>query len=495
MGVVKRQGLTNTAIVLLGTLIGAISLLIVQPYCLSKEELGLTRLILSFATVLASVLSFGVSSMTVRYLPKVFEPATHHRGFFGFMLLYVSASVCLGILALLALRQPLAGLYGDSGAIFSENLLFVVLLSVSYSLVLGFNAYSIALMRTVFPTLVNDIGVRLLFIAVIVIHYFGHLDAWWFLLAFTTVYSLQALVMLVYVLLAGDAGMKPDFQHIRHSIGLRSILRYGSILTFTAINSVSLKYLDTIFVGRISLDSVAVYSVAAFVGILIEIPLNALERIANPSISHALARNDMDVVRTVYHDSSRALLFLGGWLFLMVALNVGDLLRLLPEGYEEGVLVTQVIALGALVNMATGVNYPILANSHKYIWGSVFLVILLAATVIGNLVLIPRMGMLGAAVAGCFASVLYNVLKFEFIRRVFGLQPFDRSTVVQVLIVGALLLVGMLVDPPFGAMTNMVLRGVIITLAYAAITIALRTSTDLYHHIPANWRARLPFLR
>ena len=164
----KEQGLANTIVVYAGTAIGALSLLWVQPTFLSKSELGTIRLILAFGTVLSSILSFGISSVTVRYMPRVFNTETKHRGFFGFMLLYVSVSVIIGVALLFLLRDPLAGAYGDEGMVFTDNLKYVVCLAVAYSFVLGFNAYSLALLRSVFPTFLNDILVRILFMGIIV---------------------------------------------------------------------------------------------------------------------------------------------------------------------------------------------------------------------------------------------------------------------------------------------------------------------------------------
>jgi len=220
-----------------------------------------------------------------------------------------------------------------------------------------------------------------------------------------------------------------------------------------------------------------------------------LERVANPSVAHAFARGDMSVVRTVYRDSARALLLFGGWLFLLVAANAKDLFTLLPDDYDQGVIVTQVIALGALINMGTGVNYPILANSHRYIWGSVFLVVLLLLTIAGNIVLIPKLGMLGAAIAGCIASVVYNGLKFEFIRRVFGMQPFDGSTAKLILVIFLVLAIGALLPMPGGAILSISIRSVLITAVYVLLVLGLRTSTGLYTYVPDTWRKRLPFLR
>ncbi len=495
MGIVKRQGLSNTLLVYAGTAIGFLSLVVVQPHFLSKEELGLTRLILAFSSVFSILFSLGISAVTIRYLPKAFHPESRHRGFFGFLLSYTLAGIIAGTLVLHLAKGFILRSYVSGAEVFNEHFNYVLILTIILAFVLGLNAYCIALMRTVITTVLNDIVVRLLLIAIIFVRYSGFFDRESFLLAFCGIYAIQAMVLLLAIHRGDRPGLRPDLNFFRGSIGLRPIFRYGLIITLTALNSVTLKYVDTMFVGTISLELVAVYSVSAFLGLAVEIPLNALERVANPSVAHAFARGDMSVVRTVYRDSARALLLFGGWLFLLVAANAKDLFTLLPDDYDQGVIVTQVIALGALINMGTGVNYPILANSHRYIWGSVFLVVLLLLTIAGNIVLIPKLGMLGAAIAGCIASVVYNGLKFEFIRRVFGMQPFDGSTAKLILVIFLVLAIGALLPMPGGAILSISIRSVLITAVYVLLVLGLRTSTGLYTYVPDTWRKRLPFLR
>lgn len=490
MGVIKKQGTANTAVVFGGTIIGAFSLLLVQPHFLTKEELGLTRLILAFATVLASVLSFGISSVTVRYLPRLFDRTRGHRGFFGFLLIYLSISVTLGLALLFLLREPLNRAYGGDAGLFTENFRFVILLSVSYSFVLGFNAYCMALLRSVFPTFLNDIVVRILFIAAILFHFAGWLDLDGFLLVFCLIYSAQAMALFAYTYLVDRPSLRPDLVHIRREIGIRSIVRYGAVITFTAINSVSLKYLDSIFVGRISVDHVAIYSVAAFIGLIIELPLNALERIANPAIAHALAAKDMEQVRTIYHRSARGLLVLGGWMFILVTTNVRDVLELLPPGFDAGADVAMVIAFGALINMATGINNPILVNSDRYIHGSVFLMVLLGITLLGNWLLIPRLGMLGAAVTTCFANVIYNGLKFGFIRRNFGMQPFDRNTLWITVSIAVMAVGGSLFDTSLHPIANVLLRVTVLSVSFVVLIVRGHFADEILAYAPTWLRRR-----
>jgi O-antigen/teichoic acid export membrane protein len=493
VGIIKKQGLSNTTLIYVGTAIGFVSLVLIQPRFLSKEELGLIRLILAFSSVLSILFSVGISAVTIRYFPRVFDPQSRHRGFFGFLLAYTAAGIMVGSLILYFAKDLIFRFYASGSALFNDRFGYVFLLTTILSFVLGFNAYCIALMRTIITTVLNDIVVRLLLIAIIFVRFSGLFNLEQFLLAFCGIYAFQAIVLLFAIFQHDRPGLMPHLGFIRETIGIRSILRYGIVITLTALNSVTLKYVDTMFVGRISLDLVAIYSVAAFIGLAVEIPLNALERIANPSISFALARKDMATVLTIYRDSAKALLLLGGLLFLLVALNARDLFALLPHDFSSGIIITQIVAFGALINMGTGVNYPILTNSHKYIWGSVFLVGLLVITVLGNILLIPKFGLLGPALAGCFASIVYNALKFEFIRRVFKIHPFNLSTLKALTVILVVFVLGWLVPVPGGPILSIALRTVLLISVYLGLTILWRTSDDLYRHIPASWRNRFPF--
>lgn len=492
MGNVRRQAVSTTILVYLGTAIGFISLAFIQPHYLSKEELGLTRLILSFSSVLSILFSLGISAVTVRYMPRMMDRDTKHRGFFGFLLIYTGVAVVFGTISLLIFKGAILSYYDTGGSAFKENFGYVFLLTIILSFVVGFNAYCIALMRVSFTTFLNDVVIRLLFISLILVHAAGWLDLNGFLLFFCLIYAFQGMALLVAIFSIDKPGMLPDMGFIRGSIGLRSILRYGTIITLTAMNSVTLRYIDTMFVGTIAVESVAVYSVAAFLGLAVEIPLNALERVTNPKIASALARNEAHVVARIYHESARSLLLIGGALFILVALNADDFFKLLPEGYSEGARITKVVALGALINMVTGVNYPILTNSHKYVWGSVFLVLLLAFTILGNLILLPSWGILGPAIAACCASIVYNGLKFEFIRRAFKLQPFDANTFKQVLLIAACYAIGANIPLDLGPISAILVRSLVVCGIYLGATVVMGTVADLYHHVPKRWSRMLP---
>lgn len=203
----------------------------------------------------------------------------------------------------------------------------------------------------------------------------------------------------LFIFFVGNISIKPDIKYLNEKVGFKFILRYGLILSVTSVAGVSIKFLDSIFLGKENLSWVGIYSIPAFIGLIIETPLNSLERIANSKIAHHLAENNFIEIKKIYFTSSRYLMLIGGLLASLVVISINDLLLMLPEPFHGAGVVTMIIAVASFINMATGVNYPILINSTKYIWGSVFLLILLVMAFMANYYLVPKYGMMGAAIA------------------------------------------------------------------------------------------------
>jgi hypothetical protein len=87
LGIIQRQGIRNSIITYTGIAIGAVSLVIIQPRFLTKEEIGLTRLLFSFSSLLAYIVPMGMGSVVLKYFPYFRDRERNHHGFFGFMLI------------------------------------------------------------------------------------------------------------------------------------------------------------------------------------------------------------------------------------------------------------------------------------------------------------------------------------------------------------------------------------------------------------------------
>jgi O-antigen/teichoic acid export membrane protein len=484
MGIVKRQGIKNTIIIYFGILIGFISLLIIQPVYLSKAEMGLTRLLLAFASLFSSVFAFSISNITVKFFPYFKDYNNKHNGFFGLTVIIPAIGSAIGCLLLLLFKDAIIQYYSSESKVFVFYFYHTFLFSFILSLILALNSYSNALLKTTVPSFLNDVLTRVIFVLLVLIYAAGYITYQQFIWAFILSYGLQAMLLLGYIIYYGNPSFKINKTVIKQ-IGSLNLLKYGAVLTITTITSIGLKFLDMIMIGHYKSDSdVGVYSIAAFIATIIETPLNSLERIANPKIAHGLAENNHKEVKDIYYQSSKYLTIVGGLLTILVVLNISDLLLMLPNDWSSGIKVTMIISISAFVNMATGINYPILFNSHKYYYGAIFIAIMLITSFVLNTLLIPIYGIMGAAIATTVAAVVFNALKYLFILKEFKMQPFQLPFFKTLLVIAICLTLGFFIPKTSNHLINILVNGSIVTTAFLVLTYLFNIVPEFHKHIP-----------
>ena len=114
--------------------------------------------------------------------------------------------------------------------------------------------------------------------------------------------------------------------------------------------------------------------------------------------------------------------------------NIDSVLSLLPPEYAVGKYIIFFIGLGNLVEMATGVNGIIIANSKYYKYDAFFMVALIGITIITNLIFIPIYGIIGSAIASAVTITTFNLARYLFLFFKFGMQPYDMQSLKVLLV-------------------------------------------------------------
>ncbi|MFM1745122.1 MAG: hypothetical protein RLZZ630_1059 [Bacteroidota bacterium] len=469
MGVIKRQGIKNTVSSYLGIAIGFVNLLIIQPQFLTKEELGLTRILYSFALLVATFVPLGIGNTTIRYFPEFRDPNRRHNGYFGYMLLFPLLGFIIAAAVLWVFQSAIMDRYQSESPLFNEFYSCVFPLVFVLALTQVLTTYCISNYKSTIPSYVNDIVVRVFTIALVSVYYLKWIDLDGFVYGFVGIYSVQALMLLGYIFQFDRPGIKVNWVAFPQ-LKVREMMRYGLLLWMAGVASIGIKYLDSIILGQyMALSYVGIYAVAAFIPTIIEAPLNAFDRIASSRIAQAWIDDDQHQIQEIYRKSSLYMFLIGGFLFLNVNANISDLLTFLPDGYQGGGEVVWILSVGALFNMATGLNAAVLFTSKRYAAGAFFLVMLSVLLVVFQFILIPRLGMSGAALGTALASFLYNLLLFWYVRKHFGLQPFGRENLWVSVWIAALWLLGYVLPASGHAILTIAYKVTVISGIYAIL--------------------------
>jgi O-antigen/teichoic acid export membrane protein len=223
-----------------------------------------------------------------------------------------------------------------------------------------------------------------------------------------------------------ETGEAPAFAQVASEYWRFSAFR-GIASTF----QVTSLWIDTLLVGAlVSASWTAVYTTCSRTVRLGSIVLLALIQALAPQISDLLARGEHKRAQDVYRTSTWWTMTLTWPLYLLLAIFASVVLRLFGPGYSAGAEVVVTMSAAMLFSTATGPVDMILLMGGKSGWNLVNNVVSLAVDVVLILVLVPRIGIEGAAIAWAASVVLNNVLPWIEVRALLGISPFARPGVI-----------------------------------------------------------------
>jgi O-antigen/teichoic acid export membrane protein len=484
MGIIQRQGIKNTLSSYIGILLGFASLIVIQPKLLTTEEIGLARVLFAFSTLIASFIPIGVTNLTIKYFPYFRNDKNGHHGFMGFMLIFPIIGFLIASFFLLYFKEFIIAQYRRESPLILDYFYYIFPFSFFLAFSTIVTTYLISLFKSTVPSYLNDVYVRVAYIILIVVYFFEWITLPQFIGSYIGIYALQLILLIVYLLKEDKPSLLIDWSFFKQQ-GLKEMISFGLLLSFSSIAALGLKTLDSVLIGKfLPLGFVGIYAIASFIPTIIETPLNALDRIVTAKVAHAVVENDMTEVKDVFYKSVKYLSLIGGLLFVGINCNISFLLELVGKDFEQGTMVVWIISVGALINMMGGANTSIIFYSSKYWQGALLLFLLVIITFISNMLLIPRYGINGAAISTAISSLLYTLIKLALIYKKFKFQPYTINTLKTMGII-AICLAFNFVLPTFDSpLVNILLRSIALGGTYLLLTYQLKIVPEFHHYLP-----------
>lgn len=483
MGVIRRQSLKHSVVNMTGLVIGAVSTLFVYPHAL--EAYGLVQVMLSVGMIGLPLLTLGGNTVAIRFFPQFQNKQQGHNGFLP-LLLGMCLAGCLVAAVLAGLFwQPVTAFFAaraKGGAdLLSQYLWMAMPLAFFYVTGVVLSLYSSNFKRIVVPTLLIDFSQKLVVPALLIAVW----QAWLPLEA-----ALWGLLIHSFLVMAGMAIYLRGLGewHWRSPIafltpGLRREL--WQFIGFGALGGFALQMaskIDVFMVGSLgSLQSAGVYSIAAYIAAAIDIPTKSLYAASASSVARYLADDNRTELAILYQKVSINLLVAGLLLFGAVWISVDSLFQIVPNGAEvsAGKFVLLFIGLSRLVEMGTGLNNYMVYYSRYYLWSLISLGVLGIANFSLNVVLIPRFGMNGAAIATLLSVSCYNAVSVGLVWLKFRLFPFSGKTLLAVALAVAVYAVAQFIPHTGIALIDIAIRSGAYVLVFGMLILRFRVSPDL----------------
>ena len=474
MGIIISQSAKNLTTTYAGFGIGAINTLFLYTNFLTPEYYGLVGFLLSAANLIWPLMAFGVHNTLVKFYTSYDSQEEKDKLLSIILLLPLGIAVILGALGYFS-YDLLLDYFSDGEGLVQPYiwLIFVIALATSYFEI--FFSWAKIHYKSVFGNFMKEVFHRACISVLLVAVYFRYISIENFVYAIGLVFLLRLVIMMLYAFSLYFPKLSFSFPQNRSSI-----LKYSSLILIAGSVAMVLLDLDKVMIEKfLPIEMVAVYGIAVYISSVIAVPSRAMHQITYPMTATLLNKRDKKGLLELYEKSSLNLLIISGLIFLLIITNISQLYALIPDEYQISYSIVVLISCVKLYDNLLGNNNSILFNSDYYRLVLAIGVFLAVLAFILNIVLIPILNLLGAALATFLAFACYNTVKLIIVNRKFKIHPFTKETGVSFILILFFSLSFYFWHFPWHPIVNILLKSAAISLTYVAAIYILKLSPEI----------------
>jgi O-antigen/teichoic acid export membrane protein len=486
MGIIARQSIKASIVTYAGAIIGFFNVLLITPYCLPPEIVGLSRIFLDAAMMLALIAQIGITSGLFKFFPE-FRNQLNNLRFLSFIL-PLSGFIIVAILFILN-KSIFVDYFSSNSALFNEYIAYTLPFAFILIYLNVVETFSNIEKRIVVPSLIKNIILKIINIAVIVLFYLGLLNVGQFVISILVIYGLVLILNIIYLGRISSINILPDFSKFDKPLFFR-FLKYILFVFAMGLGTTIASKVDVFMISStLNLAQTGIFTIAFYIITVIEIPSKSLLAMTYPMVAEYMHENKIGPLNDLYKKSSLIQLIVGGILLLLVWINIDSIFEIMPNGeiYEGGKYVVLLLGINKIIDMATGINSQIIITSKLYAFLGIFLIFVTIATIGLNYLLIPIYGITGSALATLISIGVYNILLVFFLKQKMGLFPFGWGTVKILGIVTVLYVLNLLIPNLGNPYIDGIVRSSAIVSVFAPAVYFLKLSPDINRIIEQIW--------
>jgi O-antigen/teichoic acid export membrane protein len=489
MGVVKHQSLRSSILIYLGFAIGALNTLLLFPVFVGSEQFGLTRIISDIGVLLVPFCTFSTGLMVNRFYPYyAYHLEEKRNDLMGWVLVTTGIGLALFVAGSLLFKGLIIRKYDTNSHLLIEYYYFLYPFVSGIVLFSVFESYSWSRHETVAPNFLKELLIRLLTTAIIGLYALKVISFVVFMWLFCTLYFVALLLLVLYLWRKKLLYFTLKVSNVTSRLYKRMTVYALSITSATIFNLLS-QNIGALIVASISgLEEAAYMTIAYYMAMLIQVPQRSISAIATPIIAQSWKDKNMAKIDEIYKKSSILQLVAALFIFWEIWLNINDIYRIMPAGYDTARDLVFFMGLTKIVDMGTGVNQQLLSTSRFWRFDLTSATVLVILSIPLNIFLIKKFGMVGAGYSLMLSQLAFNGLRLIFIKRRFGLQPFSLNTLKAIVISIAAYYLSLLVPGGSNPFVGIIIHGTVFLLLFGGAIWLLNVSEDINNTVAATWK-------
>ena len=203
----------------------------------------------------------------------------------------------------------------------------------------------------------------------------------------------------------------------------REWLSLGGVLLATTVVQEALNQVDIVMLGYLaSAREAGLFAAAWRVASLASFAVAAMTTVSGPLIASSYDKGDFDSLGRIARSTAR--IGFGAALLICVPLALigGLILRLFGPEFPAAYPALLVLLVGSLANAFTGAVAYLMTMTGRHSHALAIFAGALGASVILNMLLIPQLSIVGAAIASTVGTVGWNLVMLVYVRRAMGID-------------------------------------------------------------------------
>ncbi len=474
MGIVQSQSIKNTIITFLGFGIGAVNALFFYTNFLGKLHYGIVATVLSGANILMPLMAFGAQNTMIRFFSS-YKTEKEREEFLTFMLYLPLVFIVPISLIFYFFYDEIAHSWIKENPTLQPFFWLIPVVGLFMAYFEVFYAWAKVHMQSVIGNFISEVLVRSIVMILLIGVHFNWLAKDTFVYCVALAYFAQLIAMKLYAI-----SIKMPVWRIAIPTNFREIIYYSLFIIVSGGIAVMLVDFDKVMIPQyLSVEQNALYAVAIFISTVIAVPSRAMTQIVAPITARLMTEKKHDELNNLYQKSAINLQVIGGFIMLLIFVNIKEMYQLIPKDYSGGIWVVFMIGLSKFYDVLLGNNNSIIVNTKYYRTVLLFGIATVVLMIVLNMLLIPIYQIEGSALATLITVAAYNTVKLFFVVKKMDLFPFTQKTLYSLLITALSFGLFYYWDFPFHAVINITLKSLLLSVLYLFLNYRFAISQEI----------------
>ena len=483
MATIRKQSIYSSIYIYAGFAIGAFNVLFLFPKFFTPEEFGLTRILMDIALILSMICTAGMLPVAFKFYPFYNHYLPKEKNELPTMVLMIGILMCLLLYFSFPLLEPITlRKFANRSPILANHLRLVIPLTFSLVAFSMLEVLAWIIGKTILANFLKEFIFRVIVLLTILAWVFGIVKEYSFFIEFYAyLYFIPALILALVLIRSKSYHLVFSKSNVTQKLS-GTMFKFGGAYFLGNLLNVVAKTNDTIIIASQStggLADAAIFTIATYLITVMDVPQRSMISAAIPQIAQAWKDKDLAKLDRLYKKTALNLLVIASGILGTVILNLPAFVHVLGPTYASISILMLILGIGKLIDLGTGMNAHILQLSKHWkidLFSNMFFVLV---SIVLNYLLTRSYGIIGTAVGSLIAVILFNFIRFYFIKRIYGLQPFSWRNGFTLLTAAGLTFVLYCIEFHDFIWINLALKSVFFIMAFAFIIIRFNVSPDI----------------